>query len=579
MNADNLVKPAREYEFYAFISYKRGESDEKWARWLQRELERYRIPVADLQGESTEDIPKRLRVFRDKSDLGSHPTVEQGLSENLDSSRFLIVVCSKRSAESPYVDAEAGYIMETGREDKIILFEIEPPAADAESGRLSFYPRSLRESSGLLTAAFNPLEDRDETFVRLLARLLRVDYESLQQAHLRASRRLAAFRLAAVVGIIFLMAALSLWAMAAESRATERRIESEELADFLTFDLIREAIPYIPSEKIARITDRVREYYERWEPREPRSAFARAVNLGQRGGEAYNLDGDLALATGFRREALEILEHLREYAPDSERYFVEYSQTLVAMGGLFEIENNGEEAMDYYLSSLDASRAFSKEFPNSLWGMAQAADSLEHLGKLAAEEGRFGDANVFYRECGGVWDEILTRWGQYAQTWHWRMKYGYFQSGHAYIDILQSRYDSALRHIESAMEIFEVFYEEETANLVARLFFADELNMAVFAGTKAGELDLADSLFTIGEEIWRGLVRDDPQPNYVFGWLDMLTHGAALRIEQGRADEAGALLDEAEELLDALLRLRPDDEAYLSKKSRIEEYRERTIYH
>ena len=118
-----------EYEFYAFISYKRGEADEKWARRLHRELERYRIPVGDIPKAARREgeiyLPRHLRIFRDKLDLGSHSRLEQGLSDNLNASRFLIVICSKRSAESPYVDAEVRHFVETGRGENIVPFFIE----------------------------------------------------------------------------------------------------------------------------------------------------------------------------------------------------------------------------------------------------------------------------------------------------------------------------------------------------------------------------------------------------------------------------------------------------------------------
>jgi hypothetical protein len=35
----------REYKFYAFVSHAEGGKDEKWARYLQRRLENFRIPV------------------------------------------------------------------------------------------------------------------------------------------------------------------------------------------------------------------------------------------------------------------------------------------------------------------------------------------------------------------------------------------------------------------------------------------------------------------------------------------------------------------------------------------------------
>ena len=111
-----------QYKYYAFISH--ASADEKMARWLERKLTAYRIPVRNVED-------------RDKSDLGAYQTVRQGLSDNLASSRFLVVVCSPRSAQSPYVDAEARHFVETGRKENIVPFVIEAgePA--------SFYPPSL----------------------------------------------------------------------------------------------------------------------------------------------------------------------------------------------------------------------------------------------------------------------------------------------------------------------------------------------------------------------------------------------------------------------------------------------------
>ncbi|MBI4028147.1 MAG: toll/interleukin-1 receptor domain-containing protein [Verrucomicrobia bacterium] len=53
----------KEYTYYAFISYSR--KDEKWAKWLQKKLETYRLPSA-LCRESDGKVPNYTRpVFRD----------------------------------------------------------------------------------------------------------------------------------------------------------------------------------------------------------------------------------------------------------------------------------------------------------------------------------------------------------------------------------------------------------------------------------------------------------------------------------------------------------------------------------
>ncbi len=44
------------YEYFAFISYK--EEDAKWAKWLQRKLEHYKLPTA-LRKENPK-LPERI---------------------------------------------------------------------------------------------------------------------------------------------------------------------------------------------------------------------------------------------------------------------------------------------------------------------------------------------------------------------------------------------------------------------------------------------------------------------------------------------------------------------------------------
>jgi tetratricopeptide (TPR) repeat protein len=594
---------SQEYEFYAFISYKRGEEDEKWARRLQRELERYRIPVADLlQPQKTDasvfpretsaepvnppgrinellppelelrtGIPQRLRIFRDKSDLGSHSTVEQGLSENLDASRFLVVVCSRRSAESPYVDAEVRHFVESGRGGNIIPFFIEDSEPERSRGSRKFpRPPSLpAEMEGVAAS-----EGDEESFIHLLARLLRVEQESLMQAHLRASRRRATYRFCAVAASVILIAGLGLWTLAAESRATVWREESEELVDFLTFDLVREITPWLPSRKLASVSDRVQEYYERWEPREPRAVFARVVNLNQRGSAAEHIEENREGAIELVMQALDLLEILRGREPYNESFFVEYSQTLLKAGGLFEKDDRLEKAGILYQKSLDAARAFSEDHPNSLRGTAQVADSLQSLAKLAAARRSFEEANALYRECERTWNVMLRRWPEEAKTWLWRMRYGDFLSGRGYVELLQNNYAGAADYVGAALEIFENFYEEDPKNLMIRLFYADELRAAAFMAAKLRALEAGEVFYSVGEDIWRELVAEDPQPGYVYGWAVILTTGGLLRFQQERLSEAEKLLDEAEEIVDALIRLNPDNDAYLAQKSSIEEYRE-----
>jgi hypothetical protein len=109
-----------QYRYYAFISYKR--EDEEWAKWLQHKLEHYKLP-SNLDGRT--DLPKEIRpVFKDTSELTPGNLPEQ-ISKALEQSKFLIVICSRRSAQSEWVNKEVEAFKSLGKTENIIPFIIE----------------------------------------------------------------------------------------------------------------------------------------------------------------------------------------------------------------------------------------------------------------------------------------------------------------------------------------------------------------------------------------------------------------------------------------------------------------------
>ena len=116
------------FKYYAFISY--CHEDKKWAKWLQFKLEHYKLP-SGFDGRT--DIPKAIRpVFMDDSELTTGDIPEQIL-DALKNSRYLIVICSPRSANSDWVTKETEAFVKMGRKDKIIPFIIEGTAYTNDS--------------------------------------------------------------------------------------------------------------------------------------------------------------------------------------------------------------------------------------------------------------------------------------------------------------------------------------------------------------------------------------------------------------------------------------------------------------
>ena len=69
------------YKYQAFISY--SHKDEKWASWLHKALETFKIPKY-LVGESTSVgiVPQRIgKVFRDREELSSSHSLGTELTQ------------------------------------------------------------------------------------------------------------------------------------------------------------------------------------------------------------------------------------------------------------------------------------------------------------------------------------------------------------------------------------------------------------------------------------------------------------------------------------------------------------------
>jgi len=90
-NRDTAQGSLGSYTYYAFISYKRA--DAKWAFWLKRQLQRYRLP--NRTRKIHPNLTKRLiPIFLDKTNL-TLGYLDEGLRSEVQSAKYLIVICSR----------------------------------------------------------------------------------------------------------------------------------------------------------------------------------------------------------------------------------------------------------------------------------------------------------------------------------------------------------------------------------------------------------------------------------------------------------------------------------------------------
>lgn len=192
-----------DYRYNGFISYRHSELDMYVAKKIHKGLETFKVPSAVAKATG---IKKISRVFRDQEELPIGSDLGDNITSAIQSSEFLIVICSPRTPKSEWVQKEiASFISYHGREHILaVLIEGEP----GES-----FPEAL-----LTDDAGNPVEplaadvrglNKKEVdkklkteLLRLAAPILHCNYDDLRQRHRERRNRKIFTILASVLSVI-----------------------------------------------------------------------------------------------------------------------------------------------------------------------------------------------------------------------------------------------------------------------------------------------------------------------------------------------------------------------------------------
>ena len=167
---------------YAFISY--SHKDERIAKWLQSNLEAYRLPVEVVN--EFENTRYLRPVFRDRTDLNSGKLSEE-LRMNLESSKFLIVLCSSNSADSFWVNEEIRTFIGLGQVDKIIPVLVDGGQQESLPYSLKEYYSEHPEDELLSVDLYS--EGKEVSLIRIVSRMLSLEFNVLWDRHKRYKRR------------------------------------------------------------------------------------------------------------------------------------------------------------------------------------------------------------------------------------------------------------------------------------------------------------------------------------------------------------------------------------------------------
>lgn len=528
-----------EQRYRAFISY--SHRDERWARWLQRALERYRVPKR-LVGRATPhgEVPARLRpVFRDREDLSSAADLSERIKQELAASENLIVICSPAAAESRWVNEEVRRFRELGRADRIlaVIVDGDPQAGGGAGG--CFPPALLEGKDGArcepLAADIRRYADgRHIGLLKIIAGILGIRLDELRRRD--AQRRLRRRLLNTAVAVTLAVVIAWLFHTAQSSREAVRlqRAGTEELLSFMLGELDR-LDPIQGLEKVSTddeahalaterlgfetldndaLLERALKWRERgqelsWEgdTEGARSAFedsrAALIELYQREGNSPRALFELGQAEFYvgemhvnRGDIGRAQQHWSRYGaltrrlvnadPYNPKYVMELSYTLMNLGALEQVRASPdpERSLRLLQAAVQYAQLALMLDPNNAEYRRALATELEWTADAQMGICALGDALEVRQQTVAVRRQIVQGEPESAEE---RLRLAWTLSGLAGVQQAIGLVDSAIASFRESVDILRAMsaQEPENTNLAWEALYRDARLARLLAATGA----------------------------------------------------------------------------------------------
>ena len=384
-------------KYWAFISY--SHRDRRWAEWLLRRLEGYRLPQA-LVGRQTRDgpLPRRLfPVFRDRDELASSSELGVEVERALRASRYLVVICSPHSARSHWVNEEIRYFKSLGREDRVRCFIVdgEPLRGDARECFASALLQRLdgTPSEPIAADARAQGDGRERARLKLIAGLVGVGYDELRRRDLLARNR----RLALLAGVATITSvvtvSLAVAAYFARAAAEHSRQQAEDLIGFMLGDLRARLEPVGRLDVLDAVGEKAMQYFasESAGTSGDATLAARARALRQIG-EIRVQQGRLADAAPSFAAALSLAQDLARRAPQDPQALFERGQAEYWSGYAAWLQNDFTTAQTQFRAYRDSAQRLLELQPERPQWLQELAYGESNLGTLAEARGELDTA-------------------------------------------------------------------------------------------------------------------------------------------------------------------------------------------
>ena len=370
------------YKYKAYISYSHRE--ERWATWLHRALESYRVP-RKLVGTKTAvgQVPSRIRpVFRDRDDLSSASDLGGTVKQALEDSENMIVVCSPDAAASFWVNEEIRHFASLGRAKQIFCVIVDGEPAGIETASTCF-PAALEEiglSEPLAADVRKWADGKRLSKLKLVSGMLGLPLDQLRRRDLQKRQKVWTLTGTAAVAVV----AVLVIAVTARIAAQQRRDSGESLVTYKLKELRTMLNVAGDPENLGRL--------EQWDKQElarligyagvGKNALSEsALELREQGIEHWQ-DGNLSEAQEKFQQSWALLATSYRGDRSNHLMFFELGQAEYWIGQTYLDQGNLDAAETAYMSYGEITRRLILLQPEKAEWVLEMAYALSNLGSL-----------------------------------------------------------------------------------------------------------------------------------------------------------------------------------------------------
>jgi len=515
--------------YRAFISH--SHSDAKFAAWLQRAIETWRVPTR-LRSEL--GYSRIKPVFRDRTDLRAASSLGDALEDALTNSTALIVVCSNEAADSDWVDQEIARFRQFNPDAPIlpIIASGEPPHCFPESLLIDAAGNALEP---LAADARKGFDGKRDALLKTIAGLIDVDFDVLKQRDFRRRQQ----KMGAVAALSTAIAAVTLYlayfAYEARDDANRRREQADDLIAFMLGDLRDKLEPVGKLDILSAVGDEAVDYFSQLEASEftPELQLQYAKAFRQIGDVQFSLGKpDEAIGTFMKSRAL--LERQQSSGDDFERVY-ELAQTEFWIGYVLYENAEPERAETYFLGYRDRARQLQQLDSESLVALEELNFALTNLAALYFQLENIDAARTVLLEArrnidqiNSVGDSPEKLLAAESHFLSWMGKLSYFDGQ---IEEALDYYKMEARAIQELQQLRDHRFDDETLALC--------LERIGYMNLYLGDLDESISAFDTAMQISAKLLDHDNTNNW---WRDMYLSIASglIDVRGGSGDTPGA---------------------------------------